>query len=135
MTEVPKHIEVIEVMARGIYDAFPMRQSIGDGPWTVVKWEDAGSGLQEHLIAVATAAHAALVEAGFVVIDMQECQGKESALGTEFLKQLYDGIVTDGPAISFQTLEGKTPDINGRITAFGIGTTILSTLRAMIEAP
>jgi hypothetical protein len=64
MTEVPKHIEV---MARGMYDASPMRQSIGDGPWTVVKWEDAGSGLQEHLIAGVTAAHAALVEAGFVV--------------------------------------------------------------------
>ena len=65
MTEVPKHIEV---MARGMYDASPMRQSIGDGPWTVVKWEDAGSGLQEHLIAGVTAAHAALVEAGFVVL-------------------------------------------------------------------
>jgi len=65
MTEVPKHIEV---MARGMYDAFPMRQSIGDGPWTVVKWEDAGSGLQEHLIAGATAAHAAIVAAGYVVM-------------------------------------------------------------------
>jgi hypothetical protein len=53
MTEVPNHIEV---MARGIYGPRP------------VSFDAASQGQRDCCIKEATAAHAALVEAGFVVM-------------------------------------------------------------------
>jgi hypothetical protein len=61
-------------------------------------------------------------------------ESEAAALGRKFLEMLYDGIVTDGPCIAFHALEGEKEGTHGRITAFGLGVTILNTLTALKES-